>query len=265
MALKRWKLTLEYDGSAFSGWQRQEAGIASVQETVERAIHDFCQQDVTLHVAGRTDAGVHASGQIAHVDLDIDDKYEGFMVVKAINAQMREAAVAVIGASIVAPDFHARFHAINKLYTYRLMCRSAPLVLERKRGWVLHHSLDVAAMQEGARHLLGYHDFTTFRDSDCQAKTPFRTLDRLDIESMPYDGVGAMEIRIHAEAKSFLHHQVRNMVGTLVQVGMKRWQPDDMLAALLACDRTRGGPTAPPDGLCLVRVDYPVVDTVVSR
>jgi tRNA pseudouridine38-40 synthase len=256
-AMKRWKLTIEYNGSGFSGWQRQEPGIPSVQESVERAIFGVTQQNVTLHVAGRTDAGVHASGQVAHVDLDLPEKYEGYMVVKAINAYLRDVAVAVTHAEIVPDDFHARFSAINKLYTYRVVCRSAPLALEGKRAWVLHHVLDATSMRAGAQHLIGQHDFTTFRDSDCQAKSPIKTLDRFDIEQVPYDGVGGIEIRFHAEARSFLHHQVRNMVGTIVQVGMGRWQPDEIRVALDARDRTRGGPTAPADGLCLVRVDYP--------
>lgn len=254
--IHRWKLTIEYDGTPFSGWQRQEAGIASVQETIEQAIKKFSQQDVTLFVAGRTDAGVHATGQVAHVDLDLPKKYEGYMVVKAINAYLRDVPVAVTHARIVPDDFHARFGAINKLYTYRIVCRTAPLAFEGRRAWVLHHDLNVEAMRAGAVHLIGQHDFTTFRDTDCQAKSPVKTLDRLDFEVMPYDGVGGIEVRMLTQARSFLHHQVRNMIGTLVLVGRGVWTPDDVRTVLDACDRTRGGQTAPAEGLCLTRVDY---------
>lgn len=255
--IKRWKFTLEYDGTNFSGWQRQEPGVRSVQETVEDAIFSFCQQRVTLHVAGRTDRGVHAAAQVAHADLDLDDKYHGYLVVKAINAHLRDLGVVVIAANIVPDDFHARFSAINKLYIYRLVCRTAPLVLEHNRAWVLHHPLDVEAMQAGARHLIGQHDFTTFRDSDCQAKSPIKTLNRLDFTFRPYDTVGGIEVIMHTEGRSFLHHQVRNMIGTLVLVGQGKWQPDDVKTALEACDRTRAGQTAPACGLTLTRVDYP--------
>lgn len=253
---QRWKLIVEYDGAPFSGWQRQEAGIASVQETLERALYDFCQQNVTVYVAGRTDAGVHARGQVVHVDLDIDPKYHGYLIVKAINAHLRDTLVAVIHAEIVPDDFHARFSATNKLYLYRIVGRTAPLVLERGKAWVIHHALDLNAMRAGAAHLIGKHDFTTFRDSDCQAKSPIKTLDRLDIEQISYDHTGGQELRFYVEGRSFLHHQVRNMVGTLVQVGLAKWHPDQMKLALSACDRTHGGPTAPADGLYLMRVDY---------
>lgn len=254
--IKRWKFTVEYDGTRFCGWQRQEAGVPSVQQSVEDAIFAFCQQRVTIHVAGRTDAGVHARGQVFHADLDLDAKYHGFLVVKAINAHLRDVPVVIIAAENVPDDFHARFGATNKLYTYRLVCRTAPLALEDHRAWVIHHELDVAAMQAGANHLLGTHDFTTFRDSECQAKSPIKTLDRLQFDEIPYDLAGGREIRMQAEARSFLHHQVRNMIGTLVLVGLGKWQPDDVKTALLACDRTRAGQTAPPDGLYLMRVDY---------
>lgn len=253
---QRWKLTVEYDGSAFCGWQRQEPGIPSVQETVEEAVFAFCQQRVTIHVAGRTDAGVHARGQVVHVDLDLDPKYHGYLVVKAINAHLRDHPVSVVAAEIVADDFHARFSARNKLYTYRIVCRTAPLALEHQRAWVIHHDLDVAAMNAGAQYLLGQHDFTTFRDSDCQAKSPIKTLGRLDFTEAPYDTAGGRDIRMHTEARSFLHHQVRNMIGTLVLVGLGKWQPPEIGVALAARDRTRAGQTAPAEGLYLMRVDY---------
>lgn len=254
---QRWKLIIEYCGTHYSGWQRQEEGVVSVQGVIENAIHDFCQQRITIHVAGRTDAGVHARGQVAHFDLDYGDRpLTGYELTKAINAHLKEEEVSVVSAEIADPEFHARFGAINKLYLYRIINRNARPALEE--GKVLHvrRELDVEAMRAGARHLLGHHDFTTFRASECQAKSPMKTLDRLDIEAVPYDEQGGREIRIYAEGRSFLHHQVRNMVGTLCLVGDGKWTPDDVANALAACDRTRGGPTSPPDGLYLMRVDY---------
>ena len=254
--MTRYKLTIEYDGAPFSGWQRQEEGIPSVQHAVEQAIYGFCQQSVTIHVAGRTDAGVHARGQVAHVDLDLDPKYHGYLITKALNAYLRDVPVVVTDVQIVPDDFHARFSAINKLYMYRVVRRTAPLALERGTAWVVHHDLDLEAMRRAASYLLGKHDFSTFRDSDCQAKSPVKTLDSFVIEDAPYDDVGGREICFLPQARSFLHHQVRNMVGTLVQVGIGKWQPEDVRDALEARDRRRGGPTAPPDGLYLMRVDY---------
>jgi tRNA pseudouridine38-40 synthase len=256
MTVRRWRLTIEYDGRSFHGWQRQETGIASVQETVEQAITAFCQQNVTLHVAGRTDAGVHAVAQVAHVDLDLPGTFTGYQILKAVNAHLIDVPVAVLVAKVMPDDFHARFWAVNKLYTYRIINRSARLALDAGRAWVVHPPLDIAAMRAGAAHLIGAHDFTTFRAKDCQAKSPHKTLDRLDIEAVPLSAGEGAVINIHAEARSFLHHQVRNMVGTLIQVGLGRWSADDVRAALLACDRARGGPTAPPDGLHLMRIDY---------
>lgn len=254
---QRWKLIIEYCGTRYSGWQRQGEGIVSVQGVIENAIHDFCQQRLNIHVAGRTDAGVHARGQVAHFDLDYGDRdLSGSELTKALNAHMRTEEVSVVSAEIVDPEFHARFGAINKLYLYRIINRNARPALEG--GKILHvrRDLDVEAMRVGAKHLLGHHDFTTFRASECQAKSPIRTLDRLDIEVLPYDEQGGREIRFYTEGRSFLHHQVRNMVGTLCLVGDGKWTPDDVASALKACDRTRGGPTAPPDGLYLMRVDY---------
>lgn len=258
MTIQRWKLTIEYDGRPFSGWQRQEVGIPSVQAALEEALYKFCQQRITLYVAGRTDAGVHARGQVAHFDLDYGDRpLTAYDLAKALNAHLRGVPVVVLQAEAVAADFHARFMAVNKLYTYRVLCRAAPTTYDRGLIWQIWRRLDVPAMQAGAAYLLGHHDFTTFRDSECQAKSPFKTLDRLDLEMLPYDGCGGIEIRFHVEGRSFLHHQVRNMVGTLALVGEGKWQPQDMQKALVACDRTKGGPTAPPDGLSLVRIDYP--------
>ena len=261
MAPQRWKLTLEYDGGAFSGWQRQE-GLRTVQHTVEEAFTAFCQQTIPLTAAGRTDAGVHARGQVAHADLDYGLRpLSGYDLAKALNAHMRGLPVAVVEAVEAAPDFHARFHAVNKLYIYRIVSRPARPVLER--GFTTHarKPLDAAAMADAAQVLLGQHDFTTFRDSQCQAKSPVRTLDRLAVDAMPYDAFGGVQIRIMAEARSFLHHQMRNIAGALMLVGEGKWTKDDLRIALEARDRRAGGPTAPPEGLCLERVDYPVLSS----
>lgn len=255
--MTRWKLTIEYVGTNYSGWQRQEQGVPSVQAAIEEAIKKFCQQDITIHVAGRTDAGVHAKGQVAHFDLDYGTrKLEGFDLMKALNAHLKPQPVGIIKAEVVADDFHARFNAKNKLYRYRILNRSAFPTFEQGLVWHFKRPLDVAAMKEAAKHLIGHHDFTTFRDSECQAKSPERTLDRLEITDKDYDESGGREILIEAEARSFLHHMMRNIAGTLVMVGEGKWQPADVKTALEARDRTKGGPTAPPDGLTLVRVDY---------
>lgn len=257
MTTMRWKLTIEYDGGFFCGWQRQSQ-VASVQQSIEKALYAFCQQDITIHAAGRTDAGVHARGQVAHFDLEYGDRrLTGFQLTKALNAHLRPQAVSILHAETVAPDFHARFSAVNKLYRYRIVNRQGAPVLENGKVWHIQRPLDIEAMREAARHLLGHHDFTTFRDSECQSKTPLKTLDRLDITARTHDEYGGRDIWIETEGRSFLHHQVRNMVGTLSLVGVGKWQPDDMRRALEARDRTQGGPTAPPDGLYLMRVDYP--------
>lgn len=257
MTINRWKFTIEYNGARYAGWQRQEESIPSVQGAIEQAVFKFCAQKITLHVAGRTDAGVHARGQVAHVDLaPFKREMEGFEVAKALNAHMRNQRIVIVKAEIVDPEFHARFHAVNKLYRYRIINRSSPPALERGLAWHAKRPLDAQAMHEAAQVLIGHHDFTTFRDSQCQAKSPLKTLDRLDVTSFDYDGCGGQEIWIEAEGRSFLHHQVRNMVGTLALVGEGKWNAHDVRTALEACDRTKGGPTAPADGLYLMRVDY---------
>lgn len=254
--MTRWKLTIEYKGTDYAGWQRQN-DVPSIQQEIEEAITRFSGQNVVIHVAGRTDAGVHACGQVAHVDLeDFTKPMQPFEVMKAINAHLRPRLISIVSAQIVSEDFHARFSAKNKLYRYRILQRGAFPVIERGLLWHVKKPLNVAAMQEGAKHLLGNHDFTTFRDSNCQAKSPVKTLDRLDIMQKEYDPAGGQEIIIETEGRSFLHHMVRNMVGTLALVGEGKWQPGDMKTALEACDRTKGGPTAPADGLYLMRVDY---------
>lgn len=255
--MQRWKLIIEYQGTEYSGWQRQGDGVRSIQESIEGAIFAFCQQRLTIHVAGRTDAGVHACGQVAHFDLDYGDRELGqYDLRKALNAHLRPQPITIIHAEKVSQEFHARFSATNKLYCYHLLNRQGLATFEQNLVWHIRRPLDVDAMREAARHLIGKHDFTTFRDTDCQAKSPIKTLDRLDIVTTLRDDYDGRDVKIYAEGRSFLHHQVRNMVGTLVLVGNGRWTPEDVKIALQARDRRAGGPTAVPDGLFLMRVDY---------
>jgi len=243
----RYKLAIEYDGRGFVGWQRQANG-PSVQQALEAAIRAFCGETVTVHGAGRTDAGVHAVAQCAHVDLAREAAPE--IVRSALNHHLRPAAVTVLAVEPAPVGFHARLSAVGRVYLYRILNRRPPPAIERGRVWHVAPPLDAEAMQEGARHLLGRHDFSTFRDSLCQAKSPVKTLDALAVRRI------GDEIRIEARARSFLHHQVRNMAGTLKLVGLGRWQPDDVAAALAARDRRAGGPTAPAEGLYLVEIRY---------
>jgi tRNA pseudouridine38-40 synthase len=245
--MPRYKLLIEYDGGPFVGWQVQKDGI-SVQGALRAAIAAFCGESVSIRGAGRTDAGVHALGQVAHVDLS--KAWDTGNVRDAINAHLRPHPIAVLAAEIVPATFDARFSALRRHYLYRIVNRRAPLAMERGRAWRIARPLDAAAMNSAAQRLVGRHDFTTFRAAECQAKSPVKTLDRLDVER---DGV---EVRIFAAARSFLHHQVRSMVGSLALVGEKKWSPDDLARALAARDRTACGPVAPPDGLYLLRVDY---------
>ncbi len=245
--MTRYKLTLEYDGRGFVGWQRQDNG-PSVQAALEAAVKRFCGEAVTVHGAGRTDAGVHALAQVAHIDLE---KETGADTLRdALNFHLKPAAVAVLAAEAVAGDFHARFSATERAYRYRIVNRRAPLTLDRGRAWLVPVPLDARAMHEAARALLGPHDFTSFRAGGCQAKSPVKTLDALEVSR---DGD---EIWIEARARSFLHHQVRNMVGSLKLVGEGKWARADMERALAARDRRAAGPTAPADGLYLVAVRY---------
>ena len=246
--MPRYKLTIEYDGTDISGWQRQD-DAPSVQGYIEAAVQRFSGEDVTIHCAGRTDAGVHALAQIAHVDLQ--KEWSDYQVQHAINFHLHSEQVRVVAAEQVTEEFHARFSATHRRYFYRLINRRAPLALERGRAWHVAKPLDAALMQEAAKHLIGHYDFSTFRDSQCQGRTPFKTLDELRI-----DILDAGELRFHTKARSFLHHQVRNMVGSLVQVGLGKWNLDDFIAARDACDRRAGGPTAPAHGLYFVEVGY---------
>lgn len=254
--LTRYKMIVEYRGTDFSGWQRQK-DVPSIQQSIEEAIKAFSGQGVTIHVAGRTDAGVHAYGQVIHVDLAPFSKpMDGFEIGKAINYHLKPAPIAIVDVQATHAGFSARFDATNKLYRYRIITRPSRLAIEDGLAWLSYRTLDVTAMHEAAQHLLGHHDFTSFRDSECQAKSPLRTLDRLDVTARPYDSVGGIEIHIEAEAQSFLHHQMRNMTGTLHMVGEGKLKPADVKSILEAKDRKAAGPTAPAEGLYLMRVDY---------
>lgn len=246
--MKRFKLTIEYDGTNFVGWQRQLNGL-SVQQVLEEAALGYCQSKIIVHGAGRTDAGVHAFAQVAHVDIPRDD--DGLKVRDAFNALLRPHPVAVLEAEHVADDFHSRFQAIERQYVYRISIRRAPLALEKNRAWWLPRDLNVTAMHEAAQQLVGQHDFSTFRATECQAKTPVKTLYSLDVSQL-----GDI-VEITTRARSFLHHQVRNIVGTLSLVGQGKWTTKDVGDALAAKSRPAGGPTAPPEGLYLSAVRYP--------
>jgi tRNA pseudouridine38-40 synthase len=245
--MPRYKLTIEYDGTPFSGWQRQ-ADRPSVQQALEEAIGRMSGETVTTQAAGRTDAGVHALGQVAHFDLG--KPWDPFRIREALNFHLRPDPVAIISAEAVEMSFEARFSASARHYEYRILNRRAPAVMERKQVWHVPMELDADAMDHAAGLILGQHDFTTFRSAECQANSPVRTLDvfrvRREIE----------HIVVTASARSFLHHQVRSMVGSLKLVGEGKWSPADFRAALDARQRSRCGAMAPPDGLYLTRVDY---------
>ena len=247
--MPRYRIDIEYDGGPYSGWQRQ-SGQHSVQAAIEQAILAFSGEEVTIRGAGRTDAGVHARGQVAHFDLVRE--WAGDRVMAAINAHLLAAGetVAALSAATVGADFDARFSATARHYLYRILNRRAPPALERGQVWHVARTLDADAMHAAAQLLVGNHDFTTFRSVQCQSRSPVKTLDRLDVTR---DG-DMVEIR--ASARSFLHNQVRSMVGTLKRVGEGAWTAGDVAAALKAADRAACGPVAPPDGLFLMKVDY---------
>ena len=245
--MTRWALLLEYDGTPFVGWQRQVTG-PSVQSVLEHAAAQLAGAPVSSVAAGRTDAGVHALAQVAHFDLERE--IEPDRLVAALNYHLKPHPVAVLRAAVVAPDWSARFSASGRAYRYDILNRPARAALASHRVWHIPARLDVEAMHTGARHLLGRHDFSSFRAAACQASSPLRTLDRLDVTR------NGEVVRIVAEARSFLHHQVRNMAGTLRLVGAGLWQPSDMARALAARDRAAAGPTAPAAGLFLTGVRY---------
>jgi len=246
--MPRYRVVLEYDGGPFAGWQRQDNG-PSVQASLEEAVFRLSAERVTATGAGRTDAGVHARGQVAHFDLV--KEFSADTVRDALNAHLRPAPVAVLEAAVAAPDFHARFSAIARHYEYRILCRRAPPALDRGHVWHVGRPLDASVMARAAATLLGTHDFTTFRAAECQAKSPVKTLDRLDVMKQ------SDEIVVYASARSFLHHQVRSMVGTLKLAGEGKWSAEQVALALAARDRSACGPVAPPEGLTLMKVDYP--------
>lgn len=243
----RFKLTLEYDGGPFQGWQRL-GEAPSVQGALEAAVLKLTGARADVIGAGRTDAGVHARGQVAH--LDIGKHFAPQRLRDALNAHLRPAPIAVLHAEEVADAFHARFDAVHRVYEYRIVERRAPLALERGRVWRVARGLEAEAMHAAAQRLIGQHDFTTFRDSQCQAKSPVKTLDRCDVARV------GEHVAVICEARSFLHRQVRSIVGTLVEAGLGKMSAGDVAAALAARDRARCGPVAPPDGLYLMRVDY---------
>lgn len=247
--MPRYRIDIEYDGGPYAGWQRQ-AGQHSVQEAIEKAIAAFCGETVTLRGAGRTDAGVHALGQVAHFDLSRAWKPD--TVRDAINAHLSLASetVSILGAAAVNEGFDSRFSATARHYLYRISNRRAPPALDRGRVWHVARKLDAEAMHEAAQRLVGKHDFTTFRSVQCQAKSPVKTLDRLDVSRL------GEEVEIRASARSFLHNHVRSLVGTLKRVGEGGWTSGDVTAALEARDRAACGPVAPAEGLYLVKVDY---------
>ena len=246
--MTRWKLAIEYDGGPFMGWQRQEHG-PSVQQTLEEALERMTGEQGQFTAAGRTDAGVHALAMSAHVD--VTKPLTPHRLREGLNALVRPQPISVLEVEQVEDDWHARFSCVGRRYLYRILNRRAPPALERGRVWHSAIPLEVEAMKEGAAHLIGRHDFTTFRSAQCQSDSPVKTLDRLDVSRV------GDEIHVEAAARSFLHHQVRSMVGCLAMVGRGQWSPDDMSRALEARDRAALGFNAPPEGLYFVEATYP--------
>jgi tRNA pseudouridine38-40 synthase len=245
--MPRYRLTIEYDGSAYNGFQAQ-ADLPTVQGAIETAVKGFCGQSLRLAAAGRTDTGVHATGQVVHVDLDKD--WPAATVMNALNAHLVREAVVVLDCSVAPEGWHARFSAVERRYLYRILNRPAPPALDRGRVWHVKKPLDAEAMHAAAQVMVGHHDFTTFRDLACQAKSPMKTLDVARVTRV------GDEVQLVFEARSFLHRQVRSMTGTLAEAGLGRWSPADVAAALQARDRAACGPVAPSTGLYLTGVSY---------
>lgn len=245
--MTRFALTLEFDGGPFMGLQRQGHG-PSVQQSIEEAVREITGEDATLHSAGRTDSGVHALAMVSHID--VAKAITAFKLMEALNAVLRPAPIAVIGCKVKPADWHARFSCVGRSYLYRIRNRRAPLTLERGRAWHVARPLDAEAMHRAAQALVGHHDFTTFRSVHCQAESPVKTLDRLDVKQV--DDL----VTIEAEARSFLHHQVRSMVGTLALVGLGQWRVEQMAEALAVKDRAALGLNAPAEGLYFVAARY---------
>lgn len=252
MQMPRYALQIEYHGGPFSGWQRQN-DQPSVQGAIEAALGKLEAGDHTIAAAGRTDAGVHGLGQVAHCDLV--QNWDPFRLSEALNFHLKPLPIAIVNCASVSDDWHARFDATERRYLFKLVSRRAPLTFEAGTVWQVKHPLDLVAMQAGADMLLGNHDFTTFRSTMCQAKSPVKTLDELRIETVPR--ANGTEYHFHVRARSFLHNQVRSFVGTLERVGAGAWTPQDVKAALEAKDRAACGPVSPPDGLYLAGVTYP--------
>ncbi|SIT75669.1 tRNA pseudouridine(38-40) synthase TruA [Pontibaca methylaminivorans] len=250
--MPRYALKVEYQGAPFAGWQRQK-DQPSVQEAIETALARLEPREHRINAAGRTDAGVHALAQVAHCDLMRD--WDPFRLMEALNHHLKPLPVAVLDCAPVADDWHARFSARERRYLFRVLPRRAPATFARGQVWQIGHALDIGAMREGARHLIGHHDFTTFRASICQAASPVKTLDEITITQV--EGLSGAEIHFRLRARSFLHNQVRSIVGTLERVGAGAWEPDAVRRALIACERAACGPVAPPDGLYLAGVAYP--------
>lgn len=250
--MQTYALKIEYDGTPFHGWQRQ-THLPSVQEAIEAALAKLGEQEALVYGAGRTDAGVHAMGQVAHVALA--KPWTGFRLTEALNHHLKPAPVAILAAAPTTESFHARFDARERRYLYRILTRRAPLALVRDRVWRRNYPLDLAAMQSAANHLIGQHDFTTFRSSICQAKSPVKTLDAAEISQIETEF--GTETHLVFRARSFLHNQVRSFVGTLERVGAGAWQPDRVAEALAAENRAACGPVCPPSGLYLTNISYP--------
>ncbi len=254
--MPRYRLDIEYDGGPFKGFQAQEDGLLTVQGVIEAALRGFCGETLRIHAAGRTDTGVHALHQVIHADLEKD--WSPDVVRDALNAHLVPHPVTVLAAARAAPDFHARFSATGRRYLYRILDRKPPPAIEKGRVWWVKSPLDAGAMAEAAGRLLGTHDFTTFRDLACQAKSPVKTLDQISVARV------GEEVHLRFAARSFLHRQVRSLTGSLAEVGVGRWTADDLSAALVARDRRRCGPVAPAQGLYLSGVVYGTVDQAGS-